>query len=302
MIRRSEGVGGMTDDVLKRAYAVVSAEADIRDASQALAEAAVAMLRADAKIKQGANPDARGAFILTRSGVKFHLLFPRAEDVRLEDIAGSLAAKARWNGSAQRFYSVGSHSIHVRDLVRWGFASAPEWGPFGAVPHEHEAVAKAVALLHDGHEYVLPDVPRPIKPLLLGWDAIEEGLDAAIFGAFGLAERVTPEIDAVVAWADDVALALEAAAFGPSGIMQYVQMPSLPPVGPPPEPTAQSEASLLTALLDVQRAFAPVAAEDAVEDVVESAPLNESRRSWRAVGSGEAKAPSKWESMLEGEA
>ncbi len=90
--------------------------------------------------------DTKTAWLATCSGQGFFPLAPRAEDVRIEDIAHGLAHSFRFAGQAVRGYTVAQHSIAVSRRVPEADAL---WG-----------------LLHDAAEAWLPDVPRPIKQLM----------------------------------------------------------------------------------------------------------------------------------------
>ena len=86
--------------------------------------------------------------IQTASGVFFDIVNPRPEDVRIEDIAASLAKQCRFTGHTSSFYSVAQHSVGVCDLLlEQGYPEAVQlWG-----------------LLHDASEAYLVDLPTPIK-------------------------------------------------------------------------------------------------------------------------------------------
>lgn len=106
------------------------------------------------------------AWIQTFTGRAFWPLDPNPADVDIVDIAHALSMKCRYSGHCNRFYSVAEHSVYVSRLV----------------PPEHAREA----LLHDGAEAYLPDVPRPVKRFLDGFKVIEEKIDRAIAGALGL--------------------------------------------------------------------------------------------------------------------
>lgn len=99
-------------------------------------------------------------WIQTFTGKKFYPLAPRPEDICIEDIAHALALKCRYSGHCLTHYSVAEHSVLVSRNV------PPEY--------------RLSALLHDSAEYVLPDIPSPIKPEITGFAAIEERLGRVI--------------------------------------------------------------------------------------------------------------------------
>ena len=112
----------------------------------------------------------RGPWIQTRSGKAFHPLDPRPEDIELADVAHALANLCRYGGHSRRFYSVAEHSVHVSRFV----------------PREHAMQA----LLHDATEAYLVDVPKPIKPLLGGYDEIEASVWRAVAKRFLVPEEL----------------------------------------------------------------------------------------------------------------
>ena len=125
------------------------------------------------------------SWIQTYSGKKFYPLNPNVSDIVIEDIIHSLSMKCRFGGHCKCFYSVAQHSIIMADNV----------------PKEHQLVA----LLHDATEAYLPDVCRPIKSSLTGFEEIERQLYLAIAEKFGLPN----EIPKCVKEADDRALITE---------------------------------------------------------------------------------------------
>jgi 5'-deoxynucleotidase YfbR-like HD superfamily hydrolase len=124
----------------------------------------------------------------TCSGKQFWPLDPRADEVSIIDIAHALSMICRFGGHCEQFYSVAEHSVHVSLIV------PPELALLG--------------LLHDATEAYVLDVPRPLKPALVGYKDIENGVWAAIAEKFGL----PLEMPAAIKDADNAVLLAEAAA------------------------------------------------------------------------------------------
>jgi 5'-deoxynucleotidase YfbR-like HD superfamily hydrolase len=130
-------------------------------------------------------------YIQTYSGTEFYALSPRAEDVKLIDIAHALSNKCRFAGHCRDFYSVAQHSVLVSrncpdELKLWG-------------------------LLHDAGEAYFADIPNPIKREFSLFADIERPIMAAVIEKFGLVQPpVDAEMPPEVKHADRVLLATEA--------------------------------------------------------------------------------------------
>jgi hypothetical protein len=129
-----------------------------------------------------------GDFMQTATGRKFWSMDPRADEVFIEDIAHALSMQCRYAGHCLRFYSVAEHCVLMARKLRWEGVDVALW-----------------ALLHDGSEAYLVDVPRPVKPYLEGYKAAEAKVMAAICDRYELAH----EMPAVVHDADNRIIADE---------------------------------------------------------------------------------------------
>lgn len=110
----------------------------------------------------------KGDYISTFTG-RFWPMDPRSYEVRIEDIAHSLAMQCRYAGHGRRFYSVAEHSVRI---ARWLSL--------------HEPVVALCGLLHDATEAYLVDVPRPVKKHLAGYKDAERQIWIEIAERFDL--------------------------------------------------------------------------------------------------------------------
>ena len=108
-------------------------------------------------------------WIQTRTGRRFSVSNPRAEDVSLDDIAPALSRICRFAGQCDPFYSVAEHSVRVARRV--------------------PPSLRLAALLHDAAEAYPGDVPGPVKALpeiARGWFIVESEVARVIGEAFGV--------------------------------------------------------------------------------------------------------------------
>lgn len=107
------------------------------------------------------------------SGRRFHLggtpIF-MAGEIHPEDVAYSLSRLCRYNGHTRRFYSVAEHTIVMADYLR-----RRGWGPQACL----------TALHHDDAEYIVGDLPRPVKATLPSFKALEARIEEAVALRFG---------------------------------------------------------------------------------------------------------------------
>ncbi|MDE3023094.1 MAG: hypothetical protein KGI54_14810 [Pseudomonadota bacterium] len=125
-------------------------------------------------------------WIETSSGEKVQFLEPKPEQIKIKDIAHSLANQCRYNGHCHGFFSVAEHSVNVAMQL----------------PDE----LKLTGLLHDASEAYLSDIPSPVKQFLPDYQIIETRLEEVIAQKFGLTYPYPTEVKL----ADIAALSTEA--------------------------------------------------------------------------------------------
>ena len=115
-----------------------------------------------------------GPTILLQSGEYFDFLDPENSAFSIEDIAHGLSMICRFAGQCHRFYSVADHC---------GVASynvAPEWA--------------FATLMHDAAGAFIGDVSKPLKDLLPEYRKIENRIETAVLGRFGLTLPMPPQV------------------------------------------------------------------------------------------------------------
>jgi hypothetical protein len=129
-----------------------------------------------------------GEWILMPSGTEFHVLDPRPEEVRIDEIAHCLAHTCRFHGSTRHHYSVAQHSVYVAWLLR-----------------RESAQTRLQALLHDASESYLPDLAPQVKHAIPGFRRLEAALWSAVAQRFELPETKPPILkaaDLACLWAE----------------------------------------------------------------------------------------------------
>lgn len=90
-------------------------------------------------------------FMHTFSGQRIDLPEPKPGQIKIKDVAHHLSRLPRFCGATKTGWNVAAHSLHVAHLAARDGAD--------------DALILA-ALLHDGHEFLLSDIPSPIKALI----------------------------------------------------------------------------------------------------------------------------------------
>ena len=131
--------------------------------------------------------------ILTFTNTFFYPLAPKADEVKIEDIAHALSQMCRANGHLRTFYSVAQHSIHcAQEAEARGLSNK----------------IQLACLLHDASESYISDITRPVKCYLDEYRKIEQKLQQVIYTKFKIAD-LTEEERRHVAKIDDTLLYYE---------------------------------------------------------------------------------------------
>lgn len=128
----------------------------------------------------------------TYTGRKLWIQNPDPRDIRITDISHALSQICRFNGHTNQFYSVAQHCVYVSELLeRAGYdVKTQMWG-----------------LFHDAAEAYLGDIIKPLKPMLVEFDALEENFLDKIAEVFKLGPR--KKLWKAVKWADIVMVNVE---------------------------------------------------------------------------------------------
>lgn len=104
--------------------------------------------------------DLRNPWLTTVSGVRFHLMNPKPEEIRLTDIAHALGQLCRFTGHTKRPYTVAEHSVLVALILR-------EQG--------YDADTQMAGLFHDAHEAYVGDLSTPMKWAMDTFEFVPQG-------------------------------------------------------------------------------------------------------------------------------
>lgn len=122
----------------------------------------------------GDNISIKGPTILLSSGKYFSYEKPSDSEFTIEDIAQGLSNTCRFGGQCPNFYSVAEHSVYVSRLV--------------------SKAHRLHALLHDGAEAFICDMPKPLKEMLPDYQEVENRVEAAVFARFSLPSKMDRSI------------------------------------------------------------------------------------------------------------
>lgn len=127
----------------------------------------------------------------TYTGKHIDIWAMKEEDIDLVDIAHHLSLICRFGGACKEFYSVGQHSLLVRELV---------------VNASADKMTQLTALLHDAAEAYIGDLIRPLKYTQPKLIELEKRIMGTISKKFGISGGDYELVNKM----DDVALAIEA--------------------------------------------------------------------------------------------
>lgn len=136
----------------------------------------------------------RGPYILTRSGIKFYPLVPRAADINIDDVAFALSNICRYGGHVD-YFSVAEHSVLVSHETERSLRIV-------GLPPKSIATGAMLGLLHDAAEAYPPgDILGPMKKTepFLEVVRVQLEIESMIEKKFGLSKLKAhdPERDCV---------------------------------------------------------------------------------------------------------
>jgi 5'-deoxynucleotidase YfbR-like HD superfamily hydrolase len=124
--------------------------------------------------------------LTTVSGNVVEFTNPNPDSLDIDDIAHNLSHACRWGGAVDQFYSVAQHCVLVHDCVLASLGRTHV-----TLREDYRQIALA-ALLHDASEYLLCDMPTPVKyhPLMEGYRILERRLQGAVGDKYGLPAKL----------------------------------------------------------------------------------------------------------------
>jgi uncharacterized protein len=136
------------------------------------------------------------SYLITQSNRRVDIPEPLPGQIHIEDVSVHTGRIPRFVGATNRFFSVAQHSVEVAYLC----------AAIAAYRGEPIEQPMREGLGHDMHEYLLSDIPSPVKRLLPDYKRLVEGpLDRRIRSVFGLAKMMPADVHL----ADSMALLLE---------------------------------------------------------------------------------------------
>lgn len=155
----------------------------------------------------------RNGTIMTSDGKLFDVLDPWNSDINIDVIAHSLAKNDRATGHYWRKWSIADHSVLVSRIAN-RLALKHLTHIYGSGETDRikrtASIVSMAALLHDGSEAYLVDLPRPVKYLdgFQAYRVIEFEVQSAIYRRFS-ADLGAAVYGDIIKKADDMALRYE---------------------------------------------------------------------------------------------
>ncbi|NIO76310.1 MAG: hypothetical protein GTN69_10610 [Armatimonadetes bacterium] len=103
-------------------------------------------------------------WIQLHGGCYYDFNEPSLDHVTLDSIAHHLAYSCRFNGGTRRLYSVAEHSIWVMRSIQIPDCSSRAVSG-GFIFDDTGRRVKRAALMHDSHEAIVCDIPRPLRKM-----------------------------------------------------------------------------------------------------------------------------------------
>lgn len=133
----------------------------------------------------------------------------------LDDIAKSLSKESRYSNfldiGEDEIYSVGQHSVYVLRAMQRKAKDARQ---------ELSAAEQRTLLAHDFSEYILKDVPTPLKREMPEYQRIEKDVQDVMYAKYEC--DISEEAMGMMHWADRFVLLMEMKQFGYEGIEPWV--------------------------------------------------------------------------------
>lgn len=156
------------------------------------------------------------SWVQTANNLAFDFQMVDKAEFPISEIAHALSNLCRYQGHCNRFYSVAEHSYYVSHMVPQEFAFQ--------------------ALMHDGHEAYVGDVPSPLKQLLPDYQKIEDEVEENLRLAYDLPLEFDASVKqadlAILGWEKFHLFGKEPQAWFPAPPLTSEQKSVLPITGP----------------------------------------------------------------------
>ncbi len=141
----------------------------------------------------------KNSWLQTGNGGRVSVLAPLQKEIKIEDIAKSLAKQCRFNGHCEEFYSVAEHCVRGVDLIEL------LWGDEAHFENYDLNIIKRSFLLHDASEAYIGDMIKPVKVMDPIFNEIEAKFEKVIQAKF----KLDPDAADAVKYIDKLMLVWE---------------------------------------------------------------------------------------------